>query len=286
MSHHHIPSNVSGSPWVVAPSYANNGVGSISSWGTIPTSAPPPKSMGSSSAFSVHFNSPAQTSHSLAPSLGQVGPSPQWHAESLSSHPSYSPFVASSRSSEKSSSKWALIPSLSSTQVDFPGPDVNNGPVLPPPHIEIIPCLTVDSSSRVYVDFAHPLSMTPRTYNSHPSMMCSAFNPSMTYAQVIIHGPSKWILQVHTGQPLTVYGILSKVYHFLQQADLPQDALSSRMRSPNANAGEFREQSSHRDGYGSGVRRIDLLGPRRFLYGFAPSSKEGNTWNLYFCMGQ
>ena len=161
---------------------------------------------------------------------------------------------------------------------------MDNGPVRPPP--QIIPCLTVGSPSRVFVDFAHPPSMTPKTYNSHTSMICSAFNPSMTYAKIIIHGPSKWILQAHSAQPLTVYTILSQIYHFLQQADFPHDALSSRMRFPNANAGEFREQSSHRDGYGSGVRRIDLLGPRHFLYGFAPSNEEGNTWNLYFCMGQ
>lgn len=138
----------------------------------------------------------------------------------------------------------------------------------------------------MFVDFAHPPSMTPKAYNSHPNMSSSAFNPSMTYARIIIHGPSKWILLAHSPQPLTVYIILLQIYHFLQQADLQQDALSARMRFPTTHTGEYREQTSHRDGYGSGVRRIDLLGSRRFLYGFAPSNEEGNTWNLNFCTEQ
>ncbi len=249
-------------------------ISSLSSWGTTQTHPALPKLSYTPTTIPLSFGSPAQTAV-------QVG-SPSWElgSRSTSSHTVFSPYVVSGSVVSKSSRRRStLLLSFVQTFVDFPG-IASVGPASPSP-ISINPCLQLNSPNRLAVDF----SVSPSEMASHPSTGASAFSPNMTYTRIIINGPTTWFLELpHSHYPLTVASVLSQIYYFLQQVESPNDALSSRMKSDvsdNVYAGTYRDQNFQRGGYGTGVRRIDLLGSRCCLKGFEQATEQ-NTWILHF----
>lgn len=116
-------------------------------------------------------------------------------------------------------------------------------------------------------------------------MSSSAFHPGMTYAHITIQGPVKWSFRIHMPQALTVYDVLSQIYHYLQGYDGNQESLSSMMKPQSLSVGDYRDHNAQRGSYGSGVKRCDLLGPRHFLAGFEPAHGE-NAWNVYLSTGK
>jgi len=116
-------------------------------------------------------------------------------------------------------------------------------------------------------------------------MGCSAFEPSMPYAKVIIRVANvKWHLALHAGK-LTVSDVIRQIHEFLHGHESSNsDALSHRMQA-SISTGEYRDASYQRDGYAYGTtQRIALLGAHHFFYGLTPAG-EGNAWNLCLCTG-
>ncbi|KAF9529820.1 hypothetical protein CPB83DRAFT_236387 [Crepidotus variabilis] len=232
---------------------------SASSWGTLSTNVPLPKNLSSPSTYSFGLDSPSHQGHFR---LAQNATSPRRdsHSEDLYSRSSIASFPGAGSS--------GLLP--------------QSGPAQPSTSIALIPTLSIHSEvqQRVNLDLSRAPSLSPSTYNYHPSMSSSAFHPSMTYTDITIHGPVKWSFRIHTPHALTVYDVLNQLYHYLQGSDGRHDGLSSRMKPTQMSVGDYRNQNPQRGLYGDGVKRLDLLGPRHFLAGL-DSAPGDNAWNVY-----
>ena len=175
---------------------------------------------------------------------------------------------------------------LNFTFVDFPGPAFPQRPAQPAqpsPSVAINPSLNIRDRSRpLCFDLSRRPSKNPAEYNFHPDLPNSAFYPNMTYVDIIIpvSSNSSWVVSVHNPQALTVYDVLAQVQHFLQQSEGSQNAASSRLRPVNVNMNDYRDHNSNPQVYREGVKRLDILNPRRFCIGFEPEAGS-NAWRMH-----
>ncbi|KAF8874867.1 hypothetical protein CPB84DRAFT_1752842 [Gymnopilus junonius] len=134
---------------------------------------------------------------------------------------------------------------------------------------------------RLCFNFANP-PPPPSPSESRIYGIChsSAFNPSMSYAQINFEGFPHWVLRMELPQALTVFTILQHVYQFLQEPDM-QGTQFARPGGHNHHQLSYSRDAKSPSAHPYvGKKRILCLGPRTLFAGLTPAP-GANSWTIH-----
>ena len=138
---------------------------------------------------------------------------------------------------------------------------------------QLNPLLDFRSSQCLNFDIG-ALQYMPNLNGSGP-----AVHPPVTFMQLLIIAPPfKWPVNIQVHGSVTVSQIVQQLYEFLQGHQNAHDLQKSKVQIPATSYGHH--SPSLRDnpnGFHSGRRRIDFLGPNRIFRGLSPEPGPNNS---------
>ncbi|PPQ90584.1 hypothetical protein CVT25_006104 [Psilocybe cyanescens] len=244
---------------------------SSSSWGTVHPSGYPESDPSFSQSWGTDRSKTpfgSVSNFSLGPQGSFASGSPSWGSQATLVHGVH---PSSSMSYPASPLSTASTMTLVNAPVGVQGLSHIGYPTFvsgPSPRVHLHPSL---HDGRLGIDFT-------RAPPAHNNLLVSAFNPTITYMEVRFEGFPHWTLRAHTAHPLTIWDILTHIYHHLQAVDV--EATSANHRAPQSITCS-RDQNYNSGSHSSGGRRINALGRRTKLAGFKPTG-GANGWIACF----